>query len=38
MGNQREYIKSGGFIQYLYTHNDGDTIREGNLEARAEKW
>ncbi len=34
MGNQREYVESGGFSQYLYVHNDGDIIREGNLEAK----
>jgi len=33
MGNQNEYAASGGFTQYLYTHNESDTIREGNLSA-----
>ena len=34
MGNQRDYKESGGFSQYLYTHEPGDTIREGHLEAK----
>lgn len=34
MGGQKHYNASGGFSQYLYTHNEGDTIRDGNLEAK----
>lgn len=33
MGGQNDYLKSGGFSQYLYTH--GDVIKSGNLEAKA---
>lgn len=34
MGNQKEYVASGGFTQSLYTHNEAVTIREGNLSAK----